>query len=261
MLKLALIMAGGYAGLAGLTRLSFRTFLYPAPQRGLEAAPSGGQLRQYPTPDGRQVRLALYPGRGDDLIVFFHGNGETIADSVVLGRHWQARGVGFAAVEYRGYGGSPGDPDEEGLYADAEGAIDGLVADGQSPERITLWGSSLGTGVATEMVLRGHGRRLVLHAPYTSIPDVAGRVAPFLPTGLLITDRFDNLAKAGAVDVPTLVIHGDGDSVVPYDMGATMAGAIAGAQLLTVHGGGHNDLFIRDRQRLLDAIERHLSLP
>jgi alpha-beta hydrolase superfamily lysophospholipase len=254
----ALAVAGGYAGLMGLTRLGYRSLLYPAPRRGLKTAPANAELRRYPTADGAEVVLALYSAAGEALIVFFHGNGESIADSVPLAQELQRRGLRFAAVEYRGYGHSPSeDPHEDGLYADAEAALKGLVADGENEEAITLWGSSLGTGIATEMVVRGHGRRLVLQAPYTSIPDVASRIAPFLPTSLLITDRYDNLAKAEDVRLPTLVIHGDRDRVVPYDMGQTIAAAIDEAELLTVQGGGHNDLFARERERLLAAIASH----
>lgn len=259
MLKLtALALAGSYAALMGLTRATYRTVLYPAPRRGLDDAPEGAELRRYPTPDGNEVQLVVYPGRGEALVVYFHGNGESIADSVGLARELQRRGLGFAAVEYRGYGRSPAEgPTEEGLYADAEGALQGLLADGQRAETLTLWGNSLGSGVAVEMASRGHGARLILQAPYTSIPDVAARITPFLPTRLLIGDRFDSFAKAPSVTVPTLVIHGDDDRVVPYDMGVAMAEAIEGATLMTVEGGGHNDVFVRERDRLLDAIAAH----
>lgn len=261
MLKLtALALAGGYAGLMGLTRATYRTLLYPAPRRGLEWAPEGAELRHYPTDDGATVQLAVYPGGGKALIVYFHGNGESIADSVPLAREMQRRGLGFVAVEYRGYGRSPtDDPTEEGLYADAEGALTGLRADGLGDAAVTLWGNSLGTGVAVEMATRGHGSGLILQAPYTSIPDVAARIAPFLPTRLLIGDRFDSFGKAPSITLPTLVIHGDADRVVPYDMGVTMAEAIAGATLLTVESGGHNDVFVHDRARLLDAIVAHCT--
>ena len=201
------------------TRATYRTLLYPAPRRGLERAPEGAELRHYPTEDGAQVQVVVYPGRGESVLVYFHGNGESIADSVPLGREMQRRGLGFAAVEYRGYGHSPAEgPTEAGLYADAQGALVGLRDDGVRPETTTLWGNSLGTGVAVEMATRGHGSRLILPAPYTSIPDVAARIAPFLPTRLLIGDRFDSFDKAPSITLPTLVIHGDHDRVVPLSL-------------------------------------------
>lgn len=264
--KVTGILAGGYAALMGATKLAYRTALYPAPRRGLTEAPSGASLRRYLASDGEPVQVVLFdppsaPSRA--TVVFFHGNGETIADSVRLGRGLVRRGVGFAAVEYRGYGASEGsDPSEEGLYRDAEAALAGLVRDeGVDGGTITLWGHSLGSGVAVEMASREAStvRRLVLTAPYTSIPAVAARYMPLLPMGTLIGDRYDNLAKAPALRLPTLVIHGDRDRIVPYDMGQTLAGAFPQGELHTVEGAGHNDLFVGRDGDLLDRIAAHAT--
>jgi hypothetical protein len=256
MLNVAMLLAASYAAVLGVGRLTYRSALYPAPRRGLHEAPAGGELVERTASDGQRVQCARYvapDARG--TIVFFHGNGESIADSVALGQMLRARGVTFVAVEYRGYGTSPSEhPSEAGLYADAEAA---LVAEASAA--LTLWGSSLGSGIAVEMATRGHAARLILQAPYTSIPAVAQRWLPILPMSLLIGDRFDNLAKAPAVRVPTLIIHGDDDAVVPHDMGKTLAKAIAGAELLTIAGAGHNDLFARDRDRIIDAIVAHAT--
>ena len=129
-----------------------------------------------------------------------------------------------------------------------------LAARGVVPERIVLWGTSLGTGVAAEMARRGLGSRLVLVTPYTSIPDLVTGVAPFLPARAMLSDYFDTLAKAGAIRMPTLVIHGDADEIVPYAMGERVAGAISGARLVRVAGGRHGDLFMREGRRLLAEI-------
>ena len=117
-----------------------------------------------------------------------------------------------------------------------------------------LWGTSLGTGVAAEMARRGRGAALVLVTPYTSIPDVIASAVPLLPAGLLVPDRFDTLSKSSEIRVRTLIIHGDADEIVPFWMGQSLAGSIAGARLLTVAGGHHGDLFLRERDRLLGAI-------
>ena len=258
-LKTAALLAGGYLGVAGLARLSYRALLYPAPQRGLDRTPRGGELAHYPTDDGESVQVAIYrAGEGAPGVVYFHGNGESIADSLGLAQVMVEHGLTFVAVEYRGYGASPSrGPDEPGLYADAEGALRGLAGAGVLSGPPMLWGNSLGTGVAMEMAHRGHGRRLVLQAPFTSVVEVAARVVPLLPMRLIMGDVYDNAAKAPAITVPTLVIHGDRDRVVPYDMGQTLAATIPGATLLAVSGGGHNDLFVRERDRLIEAVVRH----
>ncbi len=250
-LKLAALAAGGYAALLGLTRLGYRSVLYPAPRTGLAEAPRGAELRTFTASDGAPVQAALYGRDGDPALVYFHGNGETIADTVGVGGHLARRGLRFVAVEYRGYGASPSQrPTEPGLYADAAGVLETLVAEGTPVERITVWGNSLGSGVAVEMAARGLASRLVLQAPFTSIPAVAQSFAPMLPMRWLMGDRYDNLDKAKRVRVPTLILHGDRDRVVPYAMGRELAGAIDGAELVTVAGAGHNDLFAIAPDRL-----------
>ncbi len=260
--KIAGVLAGAYAAVVGLGRLGYRSLLYPAPQRGLRQAPPGSELRELTDAEGTAVQVLFFapPSKRARVIVYFHGNGETIADGVDLAQALALRGLGFMLVEYRGYGSSPArGPSEQGLYQDAEAALHSLHGEGISPDRITLWGSSLGSGVAVEMALRGHGERLILSAPYTSIPQVASRWLPVLPMRLIVGDVYDNLAKAPRIKAPTLVIHGDQDGIVPYDMGVLLAKTIEGARLITVTGAGHNDTFIHGGGRLLAQIEGHAT--
>jgi fermentation-respiration switch protein FrsA (DUF1100 family) len=94
------------------------------------------------------------------------------------------------------------------------------------------------------MAARGHASSVVLVTPYTSIPEVASRLAFGLPVRLLMRERFDSLAKAARVQVPVLVVHGTNDTIVPYEMGKRLATTLPRARLITVQGGGHNDLFL-----------------
>jgi pimeloyl-ACP methyl ester carboxylesterase len=248
-----------YVALVGIGFLGYRLALYPAPRRALQKAPARTELREYRASDGQGVQVLVHDApAGAPAVVFFHGNGETIADGVPIGEDLRRRGLRFVAVEYRGYGGSPSaGPCEAGLYADAEGALAGLRADGTLGDRVTLWGRSLGSGVAVEMIVRGLGQRLVLEAPYTSIPDVASHYVPFLPMHRIIGDRYDSLSKAASIGVPTLVVHGDSDRVVPYAMGKKLSETIAGAVLFTVAGAGHNDLYAHAGGRILARIGEH----
>jgi len=189
-------------------------------------------------------------------VVHFHNNRDTAGDGADLARALHERGFGVLLVEYRGYGLSGGgEPSEAGFYADAESALDGLADRGVPPGRVVLWGTSLGTGVAAEMARRARGAALVLVAPYTSIPAVVLAAAPFAPAELLFSDRFDTLGKAAQIRVPTLIVHGDADEVVPFWMGQGLASTIVGARLMHVVEGHHGDLFVRDRERILDALD------
>jgi len=129
-----------------------------------------------------------------------------------------------------------------------------LAERGIPPAKIVLWGASLGSGVAAEMVRRGRGSQLVLVTPYTSIPDLVTDVVPALPARLFLADHFDTLSKSGEILVPTTIIHGDADEIVPFWMGEKIARAIRGARLLRVSGGHHGDLFGREGERLLSEV-------
>ncbi|HZF48434.1 MAG TPA: transposase [Polyangiaceae bacterium] len=179
-------------------------------------------------------------------------------NNIGLAAELARRGLGVLLVEYRGYGLSSGRAiSEEGLYMDAEAALDALASDGVAPSGTVLWGTSLGSGVAAEMAARGRGAALILVTPFTSIRAVATRIAPILPASLYMGDHYDTFSKAPAIRVPTLIIHGDRDELVPYSMGQALSAAIPGARLITIEGGRHNDLFVRASEMLLDRIVDH----
>ena len=257
----ALLVLGLLPALAlavGVARAASPRFVFPG-ARGVaipRAVPAGFSLLTAGARDGVTVHALDLPAPpGGRTIVHFHNNRDTAGDAAELAHGLHARGLGVLLVEYRGYGLSHGsEPSEEGLYNDAEAALDHLAARGIGPDRVVLWGTSLGTGVAAEMARRGRGAALVLVTPYTSIPDVVTAVVPFFPAGLLLRQQFDTLAKTAQIRVPTLVIHGDADEIVPFWMGTQLTSAIAGARLLRVAGGRHGDLFLRERDRILSAI-------
>ncbi len=256
-----------YALLCLVARLAYPRMLFPAPRldavphgaaRAL-AAPGGPRLVELAQPTGPATRILEWPAKGGErTVVYFHGNGQTMFDELPLATELASRGLGVVLVEYRGYGLTYGDPPtEDAMYADADAAIAHLAL---PPERVAVWGFSLGTGVAAEMARRGRAARVVLVAPYTSITDMGRRWAPFLPVSLLMSHRFDTLAKAPFVHAPTLVAHGDADEVVPFAMGERVAHAIPGARFVAIAGGHHMDLFVSE-PTLFDTIVEHVRSP
>ncbi|WP_338052884.1 alpha/beta hydrolase [Pyxidicoccus trucidator] len=117
-----------------------------------------------------------------------------------------------------------------------------------------LSGRSIGTGVAVEMAMRGHGARLMLVSPYTSIPELAGLMLPFLPARLLVRDRFDTLSKAPDLKLPVLIIHGEQDELIPVEMGRRLGTRFPQATVQTVAGAGHNDVLERSGTTLMDRM-------
>ncbi len=245
------IAVGGvaYAVLCVFVATAYRAFLYPAPKRE-EAITSDAKKIEARTSDGKIARaFRIGDDHPEQTIVFFHGNGELASDGIDLAHALASHGWAVVLAEYRGYGSArdAGPPTENGLYADAE-AI--LAEVGGAP---VLMGFSLGTGVATEMAARGHGRALILLAPYTSIPDVAQRHVPIFPMRLLMRDNFDTRSKAPAISIPVFVAHGDADEVVPFDMGETVAHAFPHGRFVAVSGAHHTDMFGKD-DHLLEKI-------
>ncbi len=256
--RTAIAAAAAVAGAVLAARMYYPRLLYPAPQSDAHA-PGEGTLLTVTARDGVTVRATELAGPKDaPVVVYFHGNGVAMGDVLWMAREFVRRGVGVVLAEYRGYGLSAGtavpSPSEAGLYADAEAVLDALAAKGVGPERIALFGESLGTGVAVEIAARGRGSSVVLVTPYTSIPEVASRFAFGLPAWMLMSERFDSLAKAARVTAPALVLHGTNDGVVPYAMGVKLAKALPRARLITVESGHHNDLFLGERWRLFDEV-------
>jgi len=257
MLVLGLAL-GGYVALVGTVYLAQRRLIYPRPRTVLRPRVHDASLEQVPVP-GAPAAIGLYfaAPRDGRTILHFHGNAEQVGDLIALGRAIRARGLGFYAMEYPGYGDAEGAPSEQADYAAAEATIEHLATrHGVGKQELVLQGQSLGTGIALEMAHRGHGSRIVLLSPYTSMVDMAKTILPIFPNELLLLDRYLNLSKAPSVLAPALVIHGTQDEVIPASMGERVAKALPNARLRLIEGAHHNDLFVHSGRSLLDEIEK-----
>lgn len=262
MLTAFVAIFAGWLVLCVTARLAYPRLLFPAPR--LDAVPAsvkekigaaGGPTLVH---DGalRALHYAT-PRPGARTAVLFHGNGETMFDGMWAAEELTRRGLGVVLVEYRGYGLAYGPPPSEAmLYEDGENALAWLAKQGVGNDRIAIWGTSLGTSVAAEMARRGHGRRLVLLAPFTSAVAMGQHFAPFLPARLVMAHRLDTLSKAKEISVPTLIVHGTDDEVVPFAMGERLSRELPHAELLRIPLGHHNDLL--SKAGVLDAIATHL---
>ena len=152
-----------------------------------------------------------------------------------------AAGSSILLLDYRGYGKSQGSPSEKGLYADAEAAYEHLIGRGYAPERIVLYGESLGTAAAVDLASRRPCAGVILEAPFTSGRDLASRLLPVL--GPLVMWSFDSKSKIRGVRSPLMVLHGTRDEVIPFEMGEGLyRAANEPKQFWAVSGAGHNDI-------------------
>lgn len=220
--------------------------LFPGAGRsaGTVQVPAGVTLRWLTRPGGERFRVAESgPASPVAVMVFFIGNGEDMHSAVLWAQDLVPFGLHMVVAEYPGYGESDGAPGVSSLLEVAESTGDyGAERARELSVPLMVGGSSLGTFCAVHLAAQGRGERLLLKAPLTSTLAAARRSFPWLPVGWILRHRFDSLANAPKVQCPTLIVHGERDSLVPISMGRELCDAIAGpARLLAVAGHGHND--------------------
>jgi pimeloyl-ACP methyl ester carboxylesterase len=170
------------------------------------------------------------------------GNGGNRVGRAGLAHELSRRGLAVLLMDYRGYGGNPGSPSEEGLAADAVAATDALAALGYPPQRTIYFGESLGTGVVAALQAKRPPAGMVLRSPFTELADVGAHHYPLLPVRLLLRDRFPVVEQLSSSPVPVSVVYGDSDSVVPTALSATVAdSAVRLVERVVIPGADHND--------------------
>lgn len=243
--RLLLLAALAYLGLAAVIYLGQKGLVYHPTQdvpNPAQSATPEAEIIHFDTADGLNLRSWYVPAKaGFPTVVLFHGNAGHVGYQGRLVRPLIDRGFGAFLLEYRGYGGNPGSPDEAGLYADARGAIAYLNSLGVADADMILYGRSLGTGVAVQMATEHPPAAVVLQAPYTSIPDVGAKQYWYLPVHLLATEQYDSLDKIGKVKAPLFIFHGADDSIIPASQSAELfMAANEPKERLVIPGAGHN---------------------
>ncbi len=236
----------GYAAVLALLYVTQRAMQY-FPER-FRTAPAAAGLPQaeevvLDTADGERVIVWHVPPRGNKPVaLYFHGNGGSLRNRVDRFRALTEDGSGLVALSYRGYGGSTGTPSEAGLLADALAAY-AFTSARYGPERIVLWGESLGSGVAVALAAQMPVGCLILQSPFTSAADVGAQTYWFVPVRFLMKDQFRSDLRIGKVTAPVLILHGDRDDIVPIALAERLYGLInAPKRFVRIAGVGHNDV-------------------
>ncbi len=221
----------------------------------------------YSTPEAagaprmEEVRLATNDGetlvlwRADaetdkPTVVYFSGNAGGLKERSPRFRGLIDQGYGVVALAYRGSSGSTGKPDETLLMSDARALVASLNA-----MPLIIYGESLGTAVAIRLAAEGMGDRIVLEAPFTSIPDLILAQHPSEALDHLITQRWESHLYIADVTQPLLVVHGDRDHLVPIAMGEEIFGTAGSEEkhFLRISDKGHNGLWTDEVRSALFA--------
>ncbi len=223
--------------------LQQKTMMFPGAGGGApdwqRILPPGGERWQLDTSFGQVDAVLLPSGTSPGpALLYFHGNGESVAQNLAAFDEFSRQGLHVLLVEYPGYAGSDGQPGMQTLNEAGEQAYDRLSADPRvDAARISVLGRSLGAAVAAELAVRRPVFSLVLLSPFTSVADMArGFAAP----AALLRDPFDNRASLANYRGPLLVIHGRRDRIIPVAHGEKLVAQVPGAQLIDPPCG-HND--------------------
>ena|SRR5689334_22102941 len=270
MLKLAVTVAVAYAVLVVLAWAFQERLAFPARRARVPDPRAAGLDR------GERIELVLEGGtrlagwfvppaappaggRGPGL-VWFYGNGETIAAIAPILRDLAPPHAALLVLDYPGYGESDGRATEAGMHAAAETAHRTLAA---RPEvdaaRVYVYGRSIGSAAAVRLAARRQVAGLVLDSPFTNAWDMSRAHYAILPRFILRLS-LDNLRGIRDVHCPVLVFHGTADRLAPADMGRRIAAAApAGAELVLIEGAGHNDTYAIGGRDYRDRLWRFIK--
>lgn len=197
-------------------------------------------------------------------VIYFHGNGGNINTVGWLGEALSRRGFNVLLFDYRGYGRSEGSArHEDGIYEDAEAAYDYIVRERKAlPERVVLYGQSLGTTAVADLAARVPCGAVILESGLSSASDMAQRILPWVPVWVHRYGRnhFESAKKLERVSAPVLVSHGARDQTIPVEQGYKLyAAAREPKRLVIIEDAGHNDLVARGGAEYLDELARFIQ--
>jgi fermentation-respiration switch protein FrsA (DUF1100 family) len=198
---------------------------------------------------------AAEPGRRMTVLVA-NGNAGNRSLRAPLARALARAGFTVLLFDYRGYGGNPGRPTEAGLARDARAAHRFATEEaGVAPGRLLYFGESLGAAVVTELATEHPPAGLLLRSPFVDLATVGRVHYPFLPVRTLLRDRFPVVDQIASVGVPTTVVYGSSDSIVPPDQSRAVARSAAGpTRVVEIPGADHNDPELLHGEELTAAV-------
>ena len=244
--RLLIVAVATYVGVCVLiTALQTRLIYFPS--REYEAYPPDVGLAfddlTLHTSDGVNIAAWYIPhDRPMGSVIFFHGNAGNMADRLHSIKVLHDMGLNILIIDYRGYGRSEGKPSETGTYEDAEAAWRYLTeTKGEAPNRVVLFGRSLGGAIAIELATRHQAAALVVESTFTSLRDIGRLHYRFLPVGLILTYRYESLAKVPRITCPKLFFHGRDDTLIPLENGRRLFEAAAEPKEFVETPGEHNE--------------------
>lgn len=216
----------------------------------------------FPTSDGLTLNgwFVARSESPDFAVIVFNGNAGNRAFRAPLADAFARANMAALLFDYRGFGGNAGSPSEAGLSIDARAAREYVLGrTGVDRHRLVYFGESLGTAVATELAVAHPPAALILRSPFTSLADIGRHHYPMLPVRWMLRDRYDTIERIARVRVPTLIIGGDRDHIVPFAQTRRVYDAASDPKsFLIIEGADHNDELLVDGREMMDRVVRFL---
>ncbi len=209
------------------------------------------------TEDGLELGAWFLPAAaGAPAVLVASGNGGSRELRAPLARALAEQGLSVLLFDYRGYGGNPGSPSEQGLARDVRAARRFLLEVAGVPgDRLLYFGESLGAAVVTELATEHPPAGLVLRSPFEDLASVGSVHYPLLPVRALLRDRYPVAEHMRDVDAPTTILYGTADSIVPPEQSRSVAAAAAQLhRLVPIRGADHNDLVLVSGDDVVGAV-------
>lgn len=198
------------------------------------------------TSDGETLHGWWVPAsNAKGTVLFFHGNAGNISHRINYLKMFERLGYNTLLFDYRGYGQSSGAPSESGTYLDAQAVWRYLTETKDiTPAQIVLYGESLGGAVAAWLAAHEKPGLLVLASTFTSVPDMAAEIYPFLPVRWLARFQYNTLESLQSVTCPVFIAHSAEDEIVPFEQSQQLFKAASEPKQFLFLAGGHNTGFI-----------------
>ena len=212
--------------------------------------------------DKESINVIVVNDKKEKAILYFGGNGDTVARSAfAFDRFFPDHTVYL--VNYRGYGGSSGEPSEKGICSDALAIFDQIRS---KHSDISVLGRSLGSGVATYLAAKREFEKLVLITPYDSAQSIVQERFPMYPMSILLKDKYDSVTRAKSIEAKTLVLIAEQDNVITMKHSQKLIDAFpdSNVEVKIIEGVGHNNILYDERyyhvlQKFMQAHYSHVK--
>jgi len=261
---IVITITGAYIIFVGILFIFQSHYIY-YPERVLSADPGDIGLNfesvSFETTDGVKLSGWFVPSEGArGVILFCHGNAGNISHRLESIQIFHQLGLDVFIFDYRGYGQSEGKPTEQGTYKDAEAAWQYLTEERQvNPNEVIVFGRSLGGAVAAWLAQSHTPGALILESTFTSLPDIAGTLYPYIPVRLLLRFHYNTAEYLGRVNCPVLIVHSRNDEIMPFNHGRRLFEMAKKPKKFLEIAGTHNEGFITSGKLYEEGLNAFIS--